>query len=89
MSERMQLIKARLTEAFNPSQLELVDESHKHAGHAGARDGGGHFVVSIVSEAFIGKTPIQRHRMVYAALAELMPKEIHALSISARAPDGD
>ena len=89
MSEREKLIKARLTEAFSPLQLELVDESHKHAGHPGAREGGGHFVVTIVSSAFAGTTPIQRHRMVYAALGDLMKKEIHALSISARAPEDD
>ena len=87
MSEREKLIKERLTAAFNPVQLDLVDESHKHAGHPGARAGGGHFVVTIVSDAFTGKTPLQRHRMVYDALGELMQKEIHALSISARAPD--
>jgi len=87
MSEREKLIKQRLTEAFSPVQLELVDESHKHAGHPGARAGGGHFVVTIVSSAFAGKTPIQRHRMVYDAMGDLMKKEIHALSINARAPD--
>ncbi|MCB1752442.1 MAG: BolA family transcriptional regulator [Gammaproteobacteria bacterium] len=87
MSEREKLIKERLTAAFNPVQLDLVDESHKHAGHPGARAGGGHFVVTIVSDAFTGKTPLQRHRMVYDALGELMQNEIHALSISARAPN--
>ena len=87
MSEREELIKQRLTEAFSPLQLELLDESHKHAGHPGAKEGGGHFVVTIVSSAFAGKTTLQRHRMVYAALGELMQKEIHALSISARTPD--
>ncbi|MCP5442411.1 MAG: BolA family transcriptional regulator [Chromatiaceae bacterium] len=87
MSQREALIKQRLTETFNPVQLELLDESQKHAGHAGARGGGGHFVVTIVSHAFAGKTTIQRHRMVYAALGELMKSEIHALSISARTPD--
>jgi BolA protein len=87
MSEREELIKQRLTEAFSPLQLELLDESHKHAGHPGARAGGGHFVVTIVSSAFAGKTTLQRHRMVYAALGEMMQKEIHALSISARTPD--
>jgi len=87
MSKREKLIIERLTEAFSPVQLELVDESHKHAGHPGAREGGGHFVVTIVSDAFAGKLPIQRHRMVYDALGDLMKKEIHALSITARTPD--
>lgn len=87
MNNREEIIRTRLTEALHPDSLELVDESHKHAGHPGARDGGGHFLVTIVSAAFIGKTPIQRHRMVHEALAELMEKEIHALSISAKTPD--
>ena len=87
MSEREKLIKERLTMAFSPLQMELLDESHKHAGHPGAREGGGHFVLTIVSDAFAGKTPIQRHRMVYDALGELMKKEIHALSINARTPN--
>ena len=87
MSEREQLIREHLTAAFRPVRLELVDESHKHAGHPGAREGGGHFVVTIVSEAFAGKTPLQRHRMVHEVLAEMMQREIHALSISARTPD--
>ncbi|MCB1861558.1 MAG: BolA family transcriptional regulator [Gammaproteobacteria bacterium] len=89
MSEREKLITERLTAAFSPVLLELVDESHKHAGHPGARAGGGHFVVTVVSDAFAGKTPIQRHRMVYDALGDLMKTEIHALSISARAPATD
>ncbi|MCB1829192.1 MAG: BolA family transcriptional regulator [Chromatiaceae bacterium] len=89
MSEREKLITERLTAAFSPVLLELVDESHKHAGHPGARAGGGHFVVTVVSDAFAGKTPLQRHRMVYDALGDLMKTEIHALSISARAPATD
>ena len=70
--------------AFSPSQLEVIDESHKHAGHAGARSGGGHFVVNIVSNAFEGKNSIERHRMIYQALGDAMKSEIHALSINAR-----
>ena len=89
MSEREKLITERLTAVFSPVLLELVDESHKHAGHPGARAGGGHFVVTVVSDAFAGKTPLQRHRMVYDALGDLMKTEIHALSISARAPATD
>ena len=89
MSEREKLITERLTAVFSPVLLELVDESHKHAGHPGARAGGGHFVVTVVSDAFAGKTPLQRHRMVYDALGDLMKTEIHALSISAHAPATD
>jgi BolA protein len=86
MSEREQMIKERLNEAFNPTLLELVDESHKHAGHPGAAQGGGHFILNIESESFAGKTPLQRHRMIFEALGEMMQREIHALSITARAP---
>jgi BolA protein len=83
---RVEQIRAKLTEAFAPQQLDIVDESHKHAGHAGARSGGGHFHVTIVATAFAGTTPIARHRMVYTALGEELKKEIHALSIKALAP---
>lgn len=87
MTERLALIDARLRAALAPQALELIDDSAAHAGHPGARAGGGHFRVRIVSEAFAGKTALQRHRLVYAALQDLMPKEIHALSIEARTPD--
>ncbi len=86
MSDRVATIRSKLEAAFAPEYLEIIDESHKHAGHAGARDGRGHFVVEIVSPAFAGMTPIQRHRAVYAALGELMQTDIHALSINARTP---
>ena len=82
MSEREQMIRERLQAAFSPSTLEIIDESHKHAGHAGAR-GGGHYIVHIVSDAFAGKSTLQRHRMVYDAMGELMNTEVHALSIKA------
>ena len=83
-SQRAQEIRRRLTEVFAPSRLEVVDQSHLHAGHAGAREtGGGHFQVTIVAAVFTGKTPIQRHRMVHDALRDMMPSHIHALSIRA------
>ncbi|MCW8828022.1 MAG: BolA family transcriptional regulator [Gammaproteobacteria bacterium] len=82
MSDREQMIRERLETVFSPTLLEIIDESHKHAGHAGAR-GGGHFVAHIVSDAFTGKSTIQRHRMVFDAVAELMNTEIHALNIKA------
>jgi len=72
---------------LNAVQLEIIDESHKHAGHAGARDGGGHYVLRIVSARFAGKNTVARHRMIYSALGELMKREIHALTIQASAPD--
>ena len=87
MTERAEAIRARLTEAFAPSRLEIEDESHKHAGHAGARDGRGHFVVTIVSSAFAGMTTLQRHRAVYQALGNMMQTDIHALGIQAETPD--
>ncbi len=84
--QRPDAIRAALAAALAPISLEVVDESHKHAGHAGARDGRGHFAVAIVSEAFAGKAPLARHRQVYAALGDLMQTDIHALSIHARSP---
>jgi BolA protein len=82
---RVERIRSALETAFRPSELEVVDDSHKHAGHAGARDGRGHFSVRIVSEAFAGMPPLVRHRAVYAALGAMMQTDIHALSIDAQA----
>jgi len=78
-------IRARLAAALAPTELEVLDEGHKHAGHANA--GKGHFHVRVVSAAFEGMSPIKRHRMVYAALDGLMDRGIHALSIDASATD--
>ena len=84
---RIDRIRAALQEALLPTALEVVDDSHKHAGHEGARDGRGHFTVRIVSPVFAGKAPLARHRAVYAALGEMMQTDIHALAIEARTPD--
>lgn len=84
---RVDAIRAALQAAFQPLALEVADDSHRHAGHAGARDGRGHFNVAIVSPAFAGLAPLARHRAVYAALGGLMQTDIHALSIQARTPD--
>ena len=73
--------------ALAPVALEVTDDSHKHAGHAGARGGQGHFSVHVVSAAFAGKLPLARHRLVYAALGAMMQTDIHALVIRARTPD--
>ncbi|MBI3041370.1 MAG: BolA family transcriptional regulator [Betaproteobacteria bacterium] len=82
VAERIQ----RQLASLSPESLEILDESHQHAGHEGARGGGGHYRLVIVSPAFAGK-PIQlRHRMVYEALGPMMKKEIHALAIKAYAP---
>ena len=85
--QRVERIRALLTEALAPQSLDVADDSHKHAGHAGARGGQGHFSVDIVSAAFAGKLPLARHRMVYAALGSMMQDDIHALAIRARTPD--
>jgi BolA family transcriptional regulator, general stress-responsive regulator len=81
------LITEKLTKAFAPARLDVVDESHQHAGHAGHRPGGEtHFRVSIVAEAFRGKTRIERHRMVNETLASELKSGVHALAIQAVAP---
>ncbi len=86
-SPRVAMIRERITAALSPVSLDIVDESHKHAGHAGARDGRGHFNVMVVSDAFRGRKLIDRHRLVYDALGEAMQTDIHALSIKAYSPD--
>lgn len=87
MSSTESKIRERLQQALSPIELEVIDESAAHAGHAGARaSGSSHFRVRIVSEKFKGASPIQRHRMIYEALGELMRDEIHALRIDAYAP---
>lgn len=86
MNDRVVAIKGRL-ECLQPVHLQVEDQSHLHAGHAGARDGRGHFRVEIVAPVFSGKNRIQRHRMVYDALDKLLQTDIHALSIDARAPE--
>jgi BolA family transcriptional regulator, general stress-responsive regulator len=81
-------IRAKLTAAFHPLRLEIIDESHRHAGHVGSRPGGEtHFRVEIVSAAFQHQTRLQRQRLVYAALAEEMAGDIHALSLVTASPD--
>ena len=87
MSERIDMIREKLTTALSPEQLDIIDESHLHAGHPGARGGGGHFNVTIVSKAFEGESLLARHRMVYDALGDAMKNEIHALSIKANTPE--
>ncbi|HTZ76411.1 MAG TPA: BolA family protein [Stellaceae bacterium] len=80
-------IRAKLTAALQPSRLEIVDESHRHKGHAGARPNGEtHFRVAIVSDAFRGKTRLERQRLVYSVLSDEMASDIHALSLVTQAP---
>ena len=85
-NDRIAMLRERLTRALQPVELDIIDESAKHAGHAGAASGGGHFIVTIVSPVFENKTLIQRHRLVYDAVGDIMHREIHALSIQARTP---
>jgi BolA protein len=83
---RIEQIRAALEAALSTDSLEITDESHLHAGHAGARSGKGHFHVKIVASEFAGLTLVKRHRLVYNAVGELMDREIHALGIEAIAP---
>ncbi|MEE4244814.1 MAG: BolA family protein [Kangiellaceae bacterium] len=80
-SQRIVEITERLTKAFNPTQLEVIDDSHLHAGHAGAKTGMGHFTVVIGSQQLADKRAVQSHQMIYQALGEMMKTDIHALSI--------
>lgn len=81
------MIRECLEREFRPRTLEIRDESHKHEGHPGARDGRGHFHVRIVSDRFHGMPRLVRHRRVYAAMGDLMQTDIHALSIEALSDD--
>ena len=85
-ANRTAIIESKLQAAFAPAELLVKDQSHLHAGHAGAQEGKGHFVVSIVSKEFEGLYRIARHRLVYDALGSFMESDIHALRISAYSP---
>ena len=85
--DRCAEIQSRLRQSLAPLELDVRDDSAAHAAHAGARDGRGHFTVRIVSSAFERRPRIERHRMVYAALSDLMQTDIHALSITALTPE--
>ncbi len=85
-SAKVEQIRLALERALAPLSLEVIDDSAKHAGHAGAREGG-HFRVVLVAGAFKGQSQLARHRLVYAAVAPLMGQGVHALSIIARAPE--
>ena len=85
-SGREQRLRRRLESRFSPALLVIEDESHLHAGHAGAAGGQSHFRITIVAEAFRGIPPVARHRLVYAAVGDLMETDIHALAIEASPP---
>ena len=84
--DRIAAIRERITNQLQPQQLDIVDESHLHAGHSG-HGGAGHFAVTITTDAFNGKNLVERHRLVYLAVDDLMKSEIHALSIKAKSTD--
>ena len=85
-NDRIELIKAALG-SLKPTVLSLEDQSAQHAGHAGAQSGGGHFALTIVSDAFEAKTAVRRHQMIYEALGDLLKQDIHAISINAKTPN--
>ena len=87
MDKRIAMIDQRLREHLAAEQVEIEDQSHLHAGHPGARSGGGHYEVTIISSHFSGLDLLARHRLVYDALGAAMQREIHALSIKAYTPD--
>lgn len=82
----IELIRRKLA-VLDPEQIDIVDESARHAGHEGAKSGGGHYVLTIVSRKFSGKPALVRHRLVYTLLNEMMHKDIHALSVKAYTPE--
>ena len=83
------VLTERLSTAFDPARLDVIDESHLHAGHAGARNGARHFRVQIVSKQFLGLGTLARHRLVYDCVRDLMPHPIHALAIEAGTPPSE
>ena len=85
-ANRVKIIENVLKETFSPIEIEVLDESHEHVGHVGARSGKGHFKLTIISKRFEGLSLIQRQKLVYRALASLMETDIHALSMSTLAP---
>lgn len=86
-SARMEKINQLLTDKLGASDVDVIDESHMHAGHAGAKTGLGHFNVTVVAAAFEGKSLLERHKLVYEALGDMMQTDIHALSMKAFSPD--
>lgn len=87
MPTREERIRERLQQALQPAEMELIDDSARHAGHAGARTGMSHYRLRIRAQCFSGHSPLVRHRMVYDALGDMMQTDIHALTIDAAPPD--
>ena len=89
MAATIERMRERLVAELAPALCEIEDESHRHAGHAGAASGGGHYRLRLVSARFIGLSPLARHRLVYDSLAALMTREIHALTMTLLAPEDE
>ncbi len=87
MSDRTDKIEILLTNALAPESLQVIDDSHEHAGHGGYHESGSHFSVTVVSQSFHSLDTLSRHRIIYDALGDMMQKEIHALKIAAYSPD--
>ena len=87
MSNRADAIKQKLIDKLAPESIDIIDQSHLHAGHEGAKSGGGHFDLTIVGDCFSGLNTVARHRLIYQTLSEEMQGEIHALSIKAFSPE--
>lgn len=85
--QRLEEMRSRLQTKFQPVSLEVIDEGHMHVGHEGAKDGRGHFRVRVVSAQFAGLSMMQRHRLIYGIMGQLMQTDIHALTIEATAPE--
>jgi BolA protein len=85
-NDRRERLTGRLENGLRPDRLEVIDDSHRHAGHAGVADGRGHFTVLIVSQRFAGLGTLKRHKLVYEVVGDMMSTDIHALSIQALAP---
>jgi len=86
-TDRVEIIRKKMLQHLDPDTIEITDDSSLHKGHAGAAGGAGHYSVRIVSNRFTNKSALERHRMVYAAVNDMMPAEIHALSIQALSPE--
>ncbi len=86
MTARIEKIKSKLANKLTVESIQVDDDSHKHVGHAGARDGGSHFQLTIVAKEFEGLNTVARHRLIYEALGDLMQHDIHALGIQAYSP---
>ncbi len=86
-TDRIKIIRRRLQSGLSPDSLEITDDSHLHVGHAGAQGGAGHYSVMIISAKFNGLNRIKRHQLVYACVNDMMPHQIHALSIETCTPE--